>query len=59
MGKSIPRVNARPVPRYDKTSDDDNYQPGFRTQTHYGTLESSLAHPNQGMPAAAISPRLV
>ncbi len=45
MGEGIPCVNARSVPRYDKTSDDDNYQPIFRTQTHYGTREPGLAHP--------------
>ena len=47
VGQGIPRVNAWPVPRYDENSDDEhNYQPGFRTQTHYGTREPDLAHPD-------------
>ncbi len=29
-GEGIPHGNALSVPRYDETSDDDNYQPGFR-----------------------------
>ncbi len=46
VGEGIPRINSRPAPRYDETSDDDNYQPGIRTQTHYGTREPALAHPD-------------
>ncbi len=46
VSEGILRINAWPVPRYDETSDDDNYQPGFRTQTQYGTRGPSLAHPD-------------
>ncbi len=37
VGEGIPRINAQSVPCYDEISDDDNYQPGFRVQSHYGT----------------------
>ncbi len=46
MGQSILRVSARSVPHYDETSDDDNYQPDFQTQSHYGRHEPGLAHPD-------------
>ncbi len=46
VGEGIPRVNARSVTCYEETSDDDNYQPGFRAQSHYGTCEPGLAHPH-------------
>ncbi len=46
MGESIPHVSPRSVPRYDKTSDDDNYQPGFHAQSYYDTHEPGLAHPD-------------
>ena len=46
MGESVPRISARSVPRYDETSDDGNYQPGFQTQSYYGTHEPGLAHPD-------------
>ena len=39
-------VNAWSAPRYEKNSDDDNYQPGFRAQSHYGIREHGLAHPD-------------
>ncbi len=42
VGEGIPLV----LSHYDETSDDDNYQPGFRTQTRYGTREPGLAHPD-------------
>ncbi len=44
MGQSVPRVSARSVPRYDETSDHDNYQPGFHAQTYFDTHEPCLAH---------------
>ena len=34
------------VPRYDESSDDDNYQPGFHAQPYLGTHEPDLAHPD-------------
>ncbi len=46
MGESVPRVSVRSVPRYNETSDDDNYQPGFHTQSYYATHEPGLAHPD-------------
>ncbi len=46
MSKSVPRVSARSVPRYDGTSDDDKYQPGFHAQSYFGTHEPGLAHPD-------------
>ncbi len=46
VGEGIPRINAQSVPRYDETSDDDNYQPGLGAQYHYGTHEPGLAHPD-------------
>ena len=42
MSESVPRS----VPRYDETSDDNNYQPGFHAQSYFGTHEPSLAHPD-------------
>ncbi len=45
VGKDIPLINARSIPRYDETSNDDNYQPGLGAQSHYGTREPGLAHP--------------
>ncbi len=45
-GESVPRVSTRSVPRYEETSDDDNYQPGFHAQSYFGTYEPSLAHPD-------------
>ncbi len=45
MGESVPRVSAWSVPRYDKTSYDDNYQPGFHAQSYADTHGPSLAHP--------------
>ena len=44
MGGGIPRISAQSVPRYDETCDDDNYQPGFRAQSHYRTREPGLDH---------------
>ncbi len=46
MGKSVPCVSVRSVPRYDETSDDDNYQPGFQAQSYNSTHEPGLAHPD-------------
>ncbi len=46
IGEGIPRVSTRSVPRYDETSDDDNYQPGFHAQPYLGTHEPDLAHPD-------------
>ncbi len=46
IGKFIPRISARSVPRYDETSDDDNYQPGFHAQSYAGTHEPGLGHPD-------------
>ncbi len=46
MGEDIPCVNARSVPRYDKTSDDDGYPAGFHAQSRLGTHEPNLAHPD-------------
>ncbi len=46
MGEGIPHVNAWSVPCCDETSDDNNYQLGFRAQSHYGTREPGLAHPD-------------
>ena len=46
VGEGIPCINAWCVPHYEETSDDDNYQPGFRAQSHYGTREPGLAHPD-------------
>ncbi len=46
VGEGIPRINARSVPRCEETSDDDNYQPGFRAQSHYRACELGLAHPD-------------
>ncbi len=46
IGKSVSCVRARSVPRFDETSKDDNYQPGFHTQSYLGTHEPGLAHPN-------------
>ncbi len=46
MGEGIPRVSAQSVPRYDETSDDDGYPPGFHAQSHLGTHEPDLAHPD-------------
>ena len=46
MGDGIPRVSARSVPRYDETSDDDNYQADFHAQPYAGTHEPDLAHPD-------------
>ncbi len=46
MSERVPRVSARSAPRYDETSDDDNYQPGFHAQSHLGAHEPSLAHPD-------------
>ncbi len=40
MGEDIPCISARSVPRYDETSDDDGYPPGFHTH------EPNLAHPD-------------
>ncbi len=45
VGEDIPCVNEWSVPRYDETSDDDNYNPGLGAQSHYGTCEHGLAHP--------------
>ncbi len=45
-GEGILCINAQSVPRYDETSDDDNYQPGFGAQFHYGTHEPGLDHPD-------------
>ena len=45
-GEGIPRVSARSVPRYDETSDDDNYPPGFTTQPYLATYEPNLPHPD-------------
>ena len=38
MDESGPRVSAQSVPRYDETSDDDNYQAGFHAQSDHGEL---------------------
>ncbi len=46
VGKSIPCVIAQSVPRYDETSNDEHYQPGFQAQPYYGTHEPGLAHPD-------------
>ena len=46
MGEGIPCVSTRSVPRYDETSDDDGYPPGFHAQSRLGTHEPDLAHPN-------------
>ncbi len=46
MGEGISRVSTRSVPRYDETSDDDNYQPGFHAQSYAGTHKPDLAHPD-------------
>ncbi len=46
MGEGIPCISARSEPRYDKTSDDDNYQPGFHAQPYAGTHELDLAYPD-------------
>ena len=46
IGESVPHVSARSVPRYDETSDDDNYQPGFHPQSYAGLYEPSLVHPD-------------
>ncbi len=45
-GEGIPRISARSVPRYDETSDDDNYSPGFINQPYLATHEPNLAHPD-------------
>ena len=45
LGESVLCVSTS-VPRYDETSDDDNYQPGFHPQSYFGTHEPSLAHPD-------------
>ncbi len=46
MGEGIPRVSAWSVLRYDETSDDDGYPPGFQDQPYLGTHEPDLAHPD-------------
>ena len=46
MGEGILRVSTRSVPRYDETSDDDGYPPGFHAQSRLGTHEPNLAHPD-------------
>ncbi len=45
-GEGIPRVSALSVPRYDETTDDDNYPPGFTAQPYLAAHEPSLAHPD-------------
>ncbi len=39
-------VSTRSVPRYNESSDDDNYQPGFHAQPYAGTHEPDIAHPD-------------
>ncbi len=39
-------TSAKSVPRYDETSDDDNYQPGYHARPYYGTHKLGLAHPD-------------
>ncbi len=57
VAEGIPRVNAQSVPHSEETFDDDNYQPGFRAQSHYGTREPGTSpRRNQRMAGAAISP---
>ncbi len=46
MGKDISCVNAWFVPHYDEISADDKYQPGLGAQSHYGTHEPAVAHPD-------------
>ncbi len=46
IGGSVPCISAQSVPRYDKTSDDDNYQPAFHAQSYLATHEPGLAHPD-------------
>ena len=50
QGECIPCVSTRSVPRYDETSDDDNYSPGFHAQPHLATHEPDLAHVIRGYP---------
>ena len=45
VGEDIPRISERSVPRYDETSDDDNYQPGPGALPHSGAREPGLSHP--------------
>ncbi len=52
MGESVLRVSTWSVPRYDETSDDDNYQPSFHAQSHLAIHEPGLAHSD-------VMPRLV
>ena len=39
QGEGIPHDSARSVPRYDETSDNDNYSPGFINQPYLATHE--------------------
>ncbi len=46
IGEGIPCVSAWSVPRYDETSDDDGYPPGFQAQPYLASHEPGLARPD-------------